>query len=283
MKLTRPLSIIDIEATGLEITRDKIIDLAVLKIYPDGVQAPFSWRFDPGIPIPPESTAIHGITDEMVKGCPRFEKKAAQVLDVLDGSDYAGFNIVGFDLPMLYEEMWNAEQPWEPNGAAIVDAGVIMKRKEERSLEAALMFYCNEEHKHAHGAMADVYATFKVLERQTDGCGPMGLTEDAFEERARDKYGALAEMSVQELSDFCALDRDGGRRLDFIGTVVRNKDGVPVFGTKRNRGVPIENDYGYAEWILRSDFPRHTHRVLRAVLEEIDQKQREAVGQERLF
>jgi DNA polymerase-3 subunit epsilon len=269
MKLTRPLNCIDIESTGLEIRTDRILSLAIVQTHTDGTRLPFNWMFNPERPIPPESTKIHGITDAMVAGCKPFREHAREIMTVIAGCDLSGFNLANFDVPILWEELYRAGCEWDMQGVHIVDAGTIFKRMEERSLEAAVQFYCGRKHEGAHNAMADVKATMDVFEAQIAGFGQ--FLADAYRLQAENiaRYMPLTEMTVQQLSDFCAVNKDGNRRLDLAGTILLNKDGVPVFGTKRNRGVPIEADPGYCQWILRTDFPTQTHKVLEKILNEL--------------
>ncbi len=281
MKLTRPINCLDIESTGLEVTQDRILSLAIVQCRGDNLteQVGYSWMFNPERPIPPESTAVHGITDERVAELKPFKFYAQDILRVLQGGDVAGFNILGFDLQILYQELYRAGVTWDTTDMAIVDSAVIFRRLEERSLAAAKRFYCGQEHEDAHDAMGDVKATLDVLAAQLSGRGQffdLSQAEQIILENHQ-RYQPLTEMSVQQLSEFCLVDKDGSRRLDFAGTILANKDGVPVFGTKRNRGVPVENDCGYAGWILRTDFPVQTHHVLERVIDRIEEERQQAI------
>ncbi len=259
LKLTRNLNTLDCESNGLDVQKDRIITLAIVQTRPDGAVVCDDWMFNPGVPI--LNSDIHGITDEMVKDCPKFDADhARKILNVLAGGDIAGFNVLGFDVQILWEEFWRVGVDWDLSGVSIVDAGTIFKLKEERTLTAAVKFYCGNDHAGAHGAMADAKATLEVLQAQVA------------------RYGDISELPVTALAQLCATDRDGGVRLDLAGTLVRGRDGVVRYTHKKVRGVAVSEDAGYAGWMLRSDFSEQTKRVIRSVLAEI-----EAKGQGEMF
>lgn len=247
MKLSKPISIIDVETTGLDTAKDRIITLAILTINPDGETVPKDYIFDPGIPIPKESTAIHGIADEDVKSCPPFSVAAPEIFQHLSGADLAGYNLINFDIPIIWEELYRCGFDWDLSKSLVVDAGNIFKKKEPRDLASAMKFYTGKSHEGAHEAMADVLATRAVLKGQLE------------------RYEDLAKMPLEQLAHFSKMDD----RVDLAGVVVRNKDGVPVFNTKRNRGIPVADDIGYAEWMIyKADFPTETKRCLLRILED---------------
>jgi DNA polymerase III subunit epsilon len=269
MKITKPIVFLDCESTGLDTVKDRIITLAIVPINAPTVPSREyrEFKFNPGVTMTPENIAIHGITNEMVKDWPRFETRAREVHAALTGCDLGGFNLQNFDIPIIWEELYRCGIEWDLNGVDIVDVGMIFKKKEPRDLTAAVKFYLGREHAGAHGAMADTLSTVDVFREQTWG---------------RTHYGDIAAMDIPALAKYCAVDKDGNERVDLAGTVIRRKDGVLAFGTKRNKGVAIENDMGYASWILRSDFPTQTRKVLSSIVSEIERR-REDRGQERLF
>ena len=163
IKLDRSLIVFDIEATGISARADRIIELAAIRIDPDGTETSGYWLLNPGVPIPVETTAIHGITDEIVRGLPTFKDKALEILTFFGESDLAGFNAGRFDIPMLAEEFTRAGIPFEADRRRLLDAQRIFHTKEPRDLSAALNFYCERKHADAHGAEADVRATLDVL------------------------------------------------------------------------------------------------------------------------
>jgi DNA polymerase III subunit epsilon len=166
LKLTRPLAILDLETTGITPSLDRIVEIAILKIHPDGKKAAFLRRVNPEIPIPPEATRVHGIGGEHVKECLRFKELAVKIDQFLEGCDLAGYNLIKFDLPMLQGEFARAGVEFSSEERRIIDACQIFHRKEPRDLAAALKFFCDEEHSQAHSAMIDVRACWRVLEAQ---------------------------------------------------------------------------------------------------------------------
>lgn len=168
IKLERPLVIFDIESTGTNIKVDRIIDIAMLKVYPDGHTEKLEFRVNPGIPIPPEATQVHGITDEDVKNAPPFSAVARKIADFLEGCDLGGYNLSRFDIPMLENELKSAGIPVNLSGRHVVDAQRIYHIKDPRDLPAALRYYCGEMHLDAHSAMGDVEATWRVLQAQLE-------------------------------------------------------------------------------------------------------------------
>ena len=271
IKLTNPIAFLDVESTGVDPCKDRIVTLAIVQIHPDAWPAPsrpaVEWKFNPGVEMTPENIAIHGITNESVKDCPTFDRHARDIHAALTGCDLAGFNLRNFDIPIIFEELDRCGIEWDLTGVNIVDAFTLFRKKEPRDLSAAVEFYCGREHTGAHSAMADTLATLDVFNAQTDG---------------RHRYGDLAAMDIPALAKFCNVERDGSERIDLAGTIIRNKEGVPVFGTKRNRGVPIASDLSYARWILRSEFPTETRMVLQKIVNQIIDQQ-ETGGQGGLF
>lgn len=248
--LTRPLAFLDCESTGLDPQTDRILTLAVEIHLPDDPQ-PHSqeWKFNPGIPIPPSSTAIHGITDEMAKDWPSFASKAEIIRDRLIECDFGGFNTC-FDLQCVTEELNRIPLPFDISDKHILDVGMIYKKQYPRTLSSAVQHYLGHPHDGAHGAAADTLATREIFE-------VMCLMHDCLNDKS------LPEAAHYSLCD----DRDGSIKLDLAGMIAKRKDGVVVFNTKRNRGVPVSQDKSYADWMLRTAMPANTHQVLRKVLE----------------
>lgn len=250
LKLSRPLVFLDTETTGLEPQKDRIITLALethresLSVNPTVKE----WKMNPCVPIPAEVTAVHGITDAMVAKWPTFKECRQEIITALVGCDYGGFNTT-FDLQMLAEEFGRCDISFDLTRAQIIDVGMIYKKRYPRTLEAAVEQYLDRKHEGAHGASADTIATREVLEAM------LKLHEP------------LAELDLPALAHYSLCnDRDGSIRADLAGTILKRKDGVLVYGTKRNRGVPVDQDPGYAAWILRSDFPENTKDVVRMAL-----------------
>ena len=243
VKLDRPLIIFDIEATGISPRADRIVELAMLRIHPDGSEHNRSWLLNPTIPIPVETTAIHGITDDVVKNCPTFAQVAQEVKDFVGDSDLGGFNIGRFDIPMLCEEFLRSGISFEADSRRILDAQRIFHTREPRDLSAALAFYCGHAHVDAHGAEGDVRATRDVLLGQFKKYADLPNDMDEIDRlfNARDPFNA---------------DRSG--RFRWVdGEVTVN------FGKKKGARLRelVKQDPGFLKWILKNDFPLDTRKL----------------------
>lgn len=242
--LDRPIAFFDIEATGVSPRADRIVELCIIKITPDKQQSTHVYRINPQIPIPSETTEIHGISDADVADCPTFPQLAERIAAVLEGCDLGGFNIGRFDIPMLIEEFNRAGIDFKVEKRRILDAQRIFHRKEPRDLSAALKFFCNTEHHNAHGAEADVWATIRVFEGQLE------------------RYPDLPH-DMDDLHTFCNprnpawVDRTG--KLRWI-----NGEAALNFGRKKGTTLRflVENDPGFIKWMLRSDFPKDTRAIV---------------------
>lgn len=245
-ELKKPIVFFDIESTGVDVAKDRIVSLYMRKDLCSigGVRQVWKHLINPGILIPPEATKVHGITDEMVKDCPTFKDVAAEFYNFLIGADIAGFNLINFDVPMLWEEFNRAGIDWSLAGVHIVDAGNIFKKKEERTLSAAMKFYCGKDHDQAHDASGDVEATSEVLSAQLG------------------RYADLGQMDIKALAEFSAFDK----RIDLAGKIVRNESGVPVYSFGKSKGTPVMDNQGFAHWMLGQDFSSQTKTVVRSIL-----------------
>lgn len=240
----RPLASVDLETTGTNVATDRIVSLGVLKVYAEGGPQRFYDVFNPGIPIPDEAVAIHGITNEEARKHPPFKQKAGQVFRMLQGCDLLGYNVMDFDLPLLWEELFRAGVEWDLSGVAVVDACSIFKQKNPRRLEDAVPRYCGRPHRGAHDALNDCEETFEVFK------GQLKEHED------------LRKMDVKQLGEFCRKDN----RVDLCGRIVLNGQGVPVYNIGKAKGTPVDQDPGFGNWMLKNDFPEHTKQVLRRIL-----------------
>jgi DNA polymerase III subunit epsilon len=251
LKLDRPLAIFDIESTGTSPRADRIIELAVIRIEADGSETPQNWLVNPTLPIPVESTAIHGITDEIVKECPTFAQIAGQVDAFLKGCDLGGYNVLRFDIPMLNEEFLRAGLNLDVENRRVLDAQRIYHLREPRDLAAALRFFCGREHLDAHGAEADTRATLEVIKGEFL------------------KYSDLPRDMETLDRQFNATDpfnADRGGRLRWVdGELTIN------FGKKKGARVKdlVAEDPGYLKWILRGDFPMDTRKIVQDALDGI--------------
>ncbi len=238
------MAIFDIEATGVNRKVDRIIDLAILILRPDGKREEHAYRVNPGVPIPREATAVHGITDADVAGAPTFKQQAPQIAKLLEGCDLGGFNILYYDIPMLCEEFARAGVPFSTEGRRVVDAQRIYHKKEPRDLTAALRYYCGELHLGAHGAMEDVVATTRVLEAQLE----------RYDDLPRDLAGLDAFCNPRDPS---WADQDG--KLKWVGD-----DLVINFGQKQGKKLVdlVKDDSKYLDWILKGDFRADTKAII---------------------
>ena len=243
LQLNKPLCFFDLETTGTDISKDRIVEIAVLKLHPDGTKETLELRVNPEMPIPPEVSAVHGITNEMVADAPTFKQQSQKVYGFIKGCDLAGFNSDRFDIPLLVEELLRAEIDFDFKSTKTIDVQTIFHKMEARTLTAALRFYCNQELTDAHSALADTLATHDVLLSQLE------------------RYEEL-EPNVAFLNDFSRRRKTA----DFAGFVVYDKAGELCFGFGKHKGKKVteilEKEPGYFGWVLNADFPRYTKKVL---------------------
>jgi DNA polymerase III subunit epsilon len=259
----KPLLCFDIESTGKDPASDRIVQFAWKLAEPvAGFEESRCFLVNPGMPIPPESTEIHGITDEMVAVSPRFEEHAPYLYGFIKKCDLLGFNLTNFDVPILWEEFHRAGIDWDLSDTRILDAGTLFKKREERSLSAAVQFYCNRTHDAAHDAMGDVLATIDVWEAQLAKYKLDGLTRELQEK----------ESNYDE------------KRVDLAGKIIIGKDGQPVYNIGKAKGVAVVDDPGFANWMLNRDFSANTKMHLMRILDEASSAvPSEAESQGRLF
>ncbi|NLB59777.1 MAG: 3'-5' exonuclease [Lentisphaerae bacterium] len=251
LKLDKPLAVFDIESTGTNPRQDRIIELAIIKLSPNGQSETFTFRINPQIPIPAEATEIHHITNADVADCPSFQEAAPQIMNILNGCDLAGFGVIRFDIPLLAEEFIRAGYNFDPDGFRVLDAQRIYHQKEPRDLTAAVAFYCGQFHLGAHGAEADARATLAVLEAQLN------------------KYKDLPR-TLDELNAYCNPPRhptwaDRTGKLKWAeGELVINF-GAQFNGQKLRELA--QSNAKFLRWILKSDFPSDTKRIVADALE----------------
>ncbi len=257
LNLKNPLVFIDLETTGLNIASDRIIEITVLKIHPNGKEDVKTWRINPTIPIPEKASLIHGIYDMDVKDCQTFKDLAKNLANEMEGCDFAGFNSNKFDFPLLIEEFLRADVDFDLKKRKFIDVQVIFHKMEQRTLSAAYKFYCNKELEDAHSSKADTIATFEVLKAQLDRYqGAKHI----------DHNGVVSEPivnDIDQLSKFSAHNVN----VDFAGRIVYNEKGVEVFNFGKYKGVSVDEvllkkDPNYYNWMMNGDFPLHTKKVL---------------------
>lgn len=246
LKLNKPICFFDLETTGVNVASDRIVEISILKVFPNGNKESHTWRVNPEMPIPKVVIAIHGITDEMVADEPSFRELAPKVYALIKDSDLGGFNSNRFDIPLLAEELLRAEIDFDLKKALSVDVQTIFHKKEKRTLEAAYKFYCDKSLENAHSASADTLATYEILLSQLD------------------RYDDL-ENDVSSLASFSSHKQFA----DFAGFIGFTKDGDEVFNFGKHKGVLVEDvlekEPGYFGWILNADFPLYTKKVLTRV------------------
>ena len=246
LSLTRPICFFDLETTGTNVAKDRIVEISVLKVYPNGNKESKTWLVNPEMPIPKESSEIHGITDEKVVNEPTFKELSKEIHTLIKDSDLAGFNSDRFDIPLLAEEMLRAEIDFDMKNRLSVDVQTIFHKMEKRTLAAAYKFYCKKELDNAHSAEADTLATYEVLESQLD------------------RYNEL-EGNVKFLSEFTTRKQCA----DFAGFIIFDEDGDEAFSFGKHKGkkveVVLEEEPGYSGWILNADFPLYTKKVLTSI------------------
>ena len=246
LKLDKPICFFDLETTGMNLAADRIVEISVLKIFPNGNRQSNTWRVNPEMPIPKASSDVHGITDEMVKDEPKFKELASTVYQIIKDSDLGGYNSNRFDIPILAEELLRAEIDFDFKNTFFVDVQTIFHKMEKRTLEAAYKFYCDKELIDAHSAEADTLATYEVLKSQLD------------------RYDEL-ENDIKFLSDF-STQRNFA---DFAGFIGYDKNDNEIFAFGKHKGAKVEDvlekEPGYFGWLLNADFPLYTKKILTAI------------------
>jgi len=245
LQLVKPLAIIDLETTGINLSTDRIIEIAIVKIFPDGKKLVKRKLINPELPIPPTSTEIHGITDEMVKDAPTFRQAANEIRQFIDNADLAGYNSNRFDIPMLAEEFLRVTLDFDFKNRKLLDVQKIFHTMEQRTLAAAYKFYCNETLVDAHSAEADAQATWNVLQSQVERYPQLGLTVESI-------LKCIGEENT----------------VDFARRMVMEK-GVEVFNFGKHKGRSVTEvlkaEPQYYDWMMKGDFPLHTKLKLTEV------------------
>lgn len=255
LNLIKPIAFFDLETTGLNISNDKIVEIAILKVSPDQKEEVFSRRINPTIPIPKESSDIHGITDEDIKDCPTFAQLAEEIKAFIGEADLAGYNSNRFDIPFLLEEFLNNGIELEMDGRKFIDVQTIFHKMEQRTLTAAYQFYCGKDIIDAHSAEADTRATYEVLKGQLD------------------KYPEI-ENNIDFLFEFTQTGKN--RKVDFVGRLALNENEELVYNFGKHTGKTVEeiyrNEPGYHKWILDNEFPLITKNILKKYTDKLIEK-----------
>jgi DNA polymerase III subunit epsilon len=246
LSLKKPIVFFDLETTGIDVVKDRIVEISLLKVSPDGKEETKTMRINPEMPIPPHVTEIHGISDEDVKNEPTFNTVAKDVAKYIEGCDLAGYNSNKFDIPLLAEEFLRVDVDFDMKKSRFVDVQVIFHKMEQRTLSAAYKFYCQKNLDNAHSAEADTKATYEILKAQID------------------RYNDITN-DVEELSKVSSHNKNA----DFAGRIVFNDKDQEIFNFGKYKGQTVESvlekDKGYFSWMLNSDFPLYTKKVLTAI------------------
>jgi DNA polymerase-3 subunit epsilon len=246
LNLKNPIVFFDLETTGINIVSDRIVELSYLKIFPDGKEESQTFLVNPTIPIPPKTTAIHGISDEDVKDAPPFSELAKTLSKIVEGCDLAGYNSNKFDIPLLAEELLRAGVEIDLKKRKFIDVQVIFHKKEQRTLSAAYKFYCEKELENAHSAEADTRATYEILKSQLD------------------RYSDL-KNDIDELAKFSSHNRNA----DLVGRIIYDEDGNEMFNFGKYKGKKVEEvlekDPAYYSWMMNNEFPLYTKKVLTGI------------------
>lgn len=244
LNLKKPIIIFDLETTGIDAAKDRIIEVSMVKVYPDGNKDIKTRRINPEMPIPPESTAVHGIKDEDVKDCPRFREVAKSLASFIEGCDFAGFNCNKFDVPVLAEEFLRSGVDVDLKRNKVIDVQNIFHKMEQRTLVAAYKFYCQKDLDNAHSAEADTLATYEVLLAQIE------------------RYPEELKNDVDFLADFSSRSQFA----DFAGRIVFDDKGEEVFGFGKHKGRSVAQVFreepSYYSWMMNGDFPKYTQKVI---------------------
>ncbi len=246
LNLNKPICFFDLETTGISITSDRIVEISILKVFPNGKEEKKTWLVNPEMPIPPQSTAIHGISNEKVADAPTFKMLAKEINSWIVDADLGGFNSNRFDIPILAEEMLRAGMDFDMKNRQSVDVQTIFHKMEQRTLTAAYKFYCDKNLENAHSAEADTIATYEVLKAQLD------------------RYEAL-ENNTKFLAQFSTRQKFA----DFAGFIRFDEDGEEYFSFGKHKGKKVteilNKEPGYFGWLLDADFPLFTKKVLTAI------------------
>lgn len=256
LNLTRPLCVFDLETTGLRIGVDRIVEIGIIKVFPDGHTEEMVQRVNPEMPIPPESSAVHHIYDADVALEPTFKALAPKISQFIGNSDLAGFNSNKFDIPVLVEEFLRVGVDFEMKNRRCIDVQNIYHKMEQRTLAAAVRFYLKQDIENPHEAISDTRATFEVLKAQVQR-----YRDTVFIDRDGSS-SCPVQNNVAALADFSAQNKSA----DLAGFVLYGKDGAEVFGFGKHKGKKVEEVFheepSYYDWVQKADFPLYTKRIL---------------------
>ncbi len=256
LHLKRPLAFFDIESTGLNVAKDRIIELCIIKVNPNGTTETKTWLLNPDYPISEEAEKIHGFSQEEVKDKPTFKQVAKEIARFLANCDLAGYNSNRFDIPMLVEEFLRAGVDFDVENRRFIDVQNIFMKMEPRTLKAAYRFYLQKELENAHSAEADVSATFEILKAQLDRYAAVEYTDKT------GQTGTPVKNDVEALAKFSTHHR----HADLMGQIIYNEKGEEVFNFGKHKGKKVEDVFrkepSYYDWMQKADFPLYTKKLL---------------------
>ena len=242
VKLDRPICFFDLETTGAKVGKDRIVEIAILRVDTNNQESQKVWRINPEMDISPQATQVHGISNQMVEKEPNFAHYSNEIYQFIKGCDLAGFNAIKFDIPILVEELIRADIDFDFSRIRMIDSQVIYHKKEPRNLTAALKFYCNKDLENAHSALDDTIATYEVFKAQLD------------------RYDDL-EPNMDFLSEYTKRNNN----LDFAGKIRIDSDNDAIFAFGKYAGQKVtdvfKSDKGYYSWIMKGDFPEYTKKI----------------------
>ncbi|MBS1645787.1 MAG: 3'-5' exonuclease [Bacteroidetes bacterium] len=260
LNLIKPLVFIDLETTGTSPASDKIIDIALLKALPGGNTESKTWRVNPGVPIPAETTKFHGITDADVQDAPLFAAVAPQILDFIGNADLAGYNSTRFDIPLLIEELMRAGFDFDLKNRHLIDAQHIFYMMEPRNLSAAYKFYCGKTLNQAHNALADITATYEVFCAQIEKYQHTEIT---------DKQGKT-HTPIQNNISLLAANTNDTKIIDLVGRIGMNEKGIEVFNFGKYKDKSVEEVFKkephYYHWMMQGDFTHYTKKIITQIM-----------------
>jgi DNA polymerase-3 subunit epsilon len=258
IQLEKPLCVFDLETTGLNISKDRILQIAVLKIHPSGKKEELNMLINPEMNISDSNSAIHGVTNEMVKDAPTFKAAGSEIAAFIGDSDLAGYNSNKFDIPVLAEEFLRVDIDFDLSSKDCVDIQNIFHKMEQRTLVAAYKFYCSKELINAHDAMADTVATWEVFEKQLEQY-----------ENLKPNIDFLADFSRNSIH----------KNIDFAGRLAINENNEAIYNFGKHKWKTIKeisvSEPGYYGWMLEADFPRYTKKILLQEMEKIKAEKKE--------
>jgi len=259
LSINKPIAFIDLETTGINVASDRIVEISIIKINPDGEMEILTKRVNPTVPIPAETTAIHGISDKDIKDEPTFAELAPSLVRFIGNADLGGYNSIKFDFPLLVEEFLRVEVEFDLKGRRLIDVQNIFHKMEPRNLAAAYRFYCKKTLENAHTAEADAMATYEILKSQLDV-----YAETEYE----DKDGNVT-TPVKNDMDALAKFSSQTRNADLIGQIIYNSDNVEVFNFGKHKGKSVSEMFRkepqYYDWMMKSKFARSTKKVITAI------------------